>query len=182
MRAIHSQEENRRAACAKLAEIAKVLNDSLTSVNNKLIRLATDGYDTPQRAIASVANYQTTGLLCADGVREAEALLRGEPIEAVVERERDRRDRLADEEGRRDLLRDGLIRVPGDTIKAEVLCRCIIERLGRLTEEDLDAFYDDLIERTKTRSKGRRSKRAASSRGAVQKPTPFRVIEGGYAQ
>ena len=36
----------------------------------------------------------------ADDVREAEALLRGEPIEAVAERERERQEKLAEQHAR----------------------------------------------------------------------------------
>ncbi|MGF1629160.1 MAG: hypothetical protein ACFCUT_06785 [Kiloniellaceae bacterium] len=184
MQVIRSQEENRRAACAKLAEIAKVLNDSLTSVNNKLIRLATDGYDTRQRAIASLANYQTTGLLCADDVREAEALLRGEPVEATADRERDRQEKLSESHALMGMRREGFMEVPGATERAQVLCRAIIVSLGYMTEDDLEALHQELREsdRQKRQQPKVTPNRTAVKRRPVQKPTPFRIIEGGYTQ
>lgn len=181
MQVIHSQEENFRAACVKLAEVAQVLNDSLTSVNNKILRLATDGYATHQRAIASLASYQSTGLLCADDVREAEALLRGEPIEATAHRERERQERHAVKDAARELRREGFIEVPGATDKAQVLCRSIIFALGYMTEDELEALHEELRERDRHRTQ-RRPKRAVPKQRPVQKPAPFRVIEGGCLQ
>lgn len=190
MQVIHSEDDRRAAAIAKLAEVSKHLQASAAAVTNRLVRLAGNDYASPQKAIASLAVYQNSGLLCADDVQEAEALLRGEPITDTAKRRREREEAAARNAAHRDmrseLLRDGLIRVPGDTIKAETLCRLIIDDLEDMTEAELNRLYDDLCESRKAR-KGKRSKQyrtinhgaPAEKRARKAPASPFRVIEGG---
>src|SRR3546814_761293 len=123
MQVIHSQEDRRSAAIAKLAEVSKHLQASAAAVTNRLVRLAANDYASPQKAIASLAVYQQSGLLCAEEVLGAEALLRGEPIETTAERNRERQECATVKEARRVLNCEGFIEIPGDTERARMLAR-----------------------------------------------------------
>ncbi len=179
MQALHPQEDRRSAAIAKLAEVSKHLQASAAAVTNRLVRLAGNDYASPQKAIASLAVYQNSGLLCADEVLEAEALLRGEPLTATAERNRERQGRDTVTAARQVLHGEGFIEIPGSTEKARVLARFIILELGRMSEAELDALHDELAERRKVKPRNRRvgprQKRAAPA-------SFFRVIEGGCGQ
>lgn len=172
----HETEARRRAAIAKLAEVSKHLQASAEAVTNRLVRLASDDYASPQKAIASLAVYQQSGLLCAEEMQEAEALLRGEPIQETAERNRQRAERLAMQEVRHNLGAEGFIEVPGDTERAKMTARLVIFELSRMSEAELSDLYDDLDGRRRSKPRCRR----AGQRRKVKAPaSPFRVIEGG---
>ena len=172
----HTTEARRRAAIAKLAEVSKHLQASATAVTNRLVRLAGNDYASPQKAIASLAVYQQSGLLCTEEVLEAEALLRGEPIQATAERDRERSTKAAMRDARHDLHSEGFIEVPGETDNARGMARLVILELGRMSEAELSALYNELDARRRSKPRCRN----AGQRGRAQAPaSPFRVIEGG---
>ena len=179
MRVMHLDSDRRAAAIAKLAEVSKHLQASAAAVTNRLVRLAGDDYASPQKAIASLAAYQGTGLLCADGVLEAEALLRGESLPATAERNRERQECDTVREARRVLHGEGFIEIPGSTEKARMVARSIILELGGLNEDEIDGLYEELTARRK--AKPRRCRVGPRKRAATPPLRSFRVIEGGPA-